>query len=281
MQTQSCNAGETRPTNSHLISGALEIRQGGHAKSNHSQNHSVTLSRWLASLALMTAGTTALQAGSDTWSGLGADNNWGTAGNWAVSSANQPPVSGDSLIFSGSTQTTANNNLSAFSFGGLTFSPVAGAFSLTGNALTLTGSLLDNSPSQETVNLPVTLTTSQNITVAGGGSLLIGGVISGAGGITNNGLGSLTLTNANLYTGATTLGSGTLTLDFFDGGLANNIISPSSVLVLAGGNLNINGGNATASSQTFASTTLFTAGGGGINAASATPGATLPTVAWC
>jgi autotransporter-associated beta strand protein len=164
----------------------------------------------LACLAWLGAGTPALHAGTDTWSGGGANNNWSTAGNWSSASAHEPPISGDSLIFTGTTRLTANNNLSSFTYAGLTFSSTAGAFTLTGNSLTLTGSLIDNSSNPETVNLSLTLTTSQIIMVAGGGSLLMGGVLSGTGGITLNGLGSLTLDGHNTYTGTTLVSGGTL-----------------------------------------------------------------------
>ena len=55
------------------------------------------------------AGGLNLHAGNDTWNGLGADNNWGTALNWTPGSANKPPVAGDTPIFDGLTRLNNTN----------------------------------------------------------------------------------------------------------------------------------------------------------------------------
>lgn len=221
----------------------------------------------LACAGLITA--PAVQAAPRTWSGLGADDNWATAANW---SGNQAPASGDALFFSGNIQTTANNNFAGYSFGGLAFNANAGPFVLTGNPITTTAAVADNSPNLETIQLPVALGSATNtITVGGGGSLLFGGVISDGGSayaINLTGEGLVTLTNASTYTGSTILSAGTLTLDFNDGGETANLISPSSALVLGGGTLNLNASsNSVFSSQTFASTAISA----GYNVISAAP----------
>src|SRR5581483_8092938 len=77
------------------------------------------------------------------------------------------------------------------------------------------------------------------------------------GALTKLGAGTLTLTNANTYTGATTVNNGTLLLDFNAAGApASNIVSSSSALSLGGGTLSVNGNAGTTVSQTFASTAL-------------------------
>jgi len=48
-------------------------------------------------------------ADTRTWSGNGADANWGTPANWGGS----VPVSGDALVFSGALNLVNTNNLSA------------------------------------------------------------------------------------------------------------------------------------------------------------------------
>ncbi len=62
---------------------------------------------------------------------------------------------------------------------------------------------------------------------AGSGSY--GGIISGSGNITKQGVGTLTLTGANTYGGATTVAAGTLALG------ADNAIASSSTLTLSSG----------------------------------------------
>ncbi|MGD1085246.1 MAG: Ig-like domain repeat protein, partial [Verrucomicrobiota bacterium] len=180
--------------------------------------------------------------GNDTWNGAGADNNWQTALNWSAGSANSPPISGDALFFGGTARLNPNNNFpTATSFNGLTFNPGAGAYVLGGNSITTTGQLADYAASAEAINLPITLSGSQNMNVASGGSMTVNGQIAGTDfGVTKTGGGILTLTGeaagANTYTGATAVNAGALVLDFTQStSPAANIISASSPLSLGGG----------------------------------------------
>jgi fibronectin-binding autotransporter adhesin len=236
----------------------------------------------LGTLALLCLGPTLLQAANDTWVG-NTSPNWGDS-NWT--GGNNPPLAGDSLFFGliGSAGTMLNNNIAAgTSFAGLTFNPGASAFTLNGNQIATSAGLVDNSSNLETINLPVALgVASHSLSVVGDGSLLVGGVISDGGsgyGITLPGEGLVTLTNANTYTGATTINAGTLMLDFNDGGVGTNIISDSSALMLGGGTLKINGGTSVFSSQTFASLAV-NAGLNEITAAPASGTNDLPDISF-
>jgi autotransporter-associated beta strand protein len=214
-----------------------------------------------------------LQAANDVWTGGGANANWQTAANWA---ANTAPSAGDSLFFGGTTQLTASNNYTAAtSFAGLTFPANAGAFTLLGNSLTATAGVTNYSPNTETINLPLAFAATRAFNSVSGGTLLVGGVISGAGGVATAGSGAVSFTTNNSYTGSTAVNNGTLTLDF-TGGAANNIVSSNSALSLGGGTLQINGSSSAASSQTFGSTAVSS--GASIVSASAS-GSSLPTVA--
>ena len=62
---------------------------------------------------------------------------------------------------------------------------------------------------------------------------MLSGVISGTGTITQNGPGTLSLTGANIYSGATTISGGTLTLS----GTSANLSAASAVTVASGGHL--------------------------------------------
>ena len=216
-------------------------------------------------------------AGNETWTGAAGNNNWNTGGNWT--GANTPPAAGDIIAFDAPSAggLTLNNNLAVdTALLGLNFNATAPAFVLAGNEITLTGDMIDNSLNVETVNLPITTTVTNNLGAVSGGTLVIGGVISGTGGGINASLGgTVKLNNNNTYTGGTSISGGTLTLDYT--GAATSIIPSTSTLTLGGGKLNVIGNSAAASSQTFAATTI-NAGGSGVSAAPVS-GANLPTVA--
>ena len=167
------------------------------------------------------------------WNGGGANNNWTTAANWTGVAI----LPGDQLVFDGTTNLITNNNQPAgTTYNGMTFNPTAGAFTHNGNAIVLTGDILNNSPNTQTINLPMTLAgagTRQFMAVAGpivtGGSgtinnggyplaitgsanVTLGGSISGAGALSMNGAGTLALNAANTFSGNTRVNSGILSV---------------------------------------------------------------------
>jgi autotransporter-associated beta strand protein len=137
------------------------------------------------------------------WSGNGAngDNNW---------NPNGAPVNGDSLIFAGNTLLDNTNNIANLQIVGMEFASGAGAFILGGNQLTFTaGGITNNSTNLQTINIALGL--NATITIAATtGNVALGGVVSGAGGITKSGANALYLTGPNTYAGTTTISVGTL-----------------------------------------------------------------------
>lgn len=144
------------------------------------------------------------------WDGGAPNANWSTAANWDF---NILPDFATPITFAGNTNLVTNNDLNAITVGGIIFDPLADAFTLRGNDLTLNGSIVNSSFAEQTINLAMTVNSTQIIDVALA-SLTIGpggsnsGIISGAGGITKTGLGLLTLGAANTYTGTTTFDGG-------------------------------------------------------------------------
>jgi fibronectin-binding autotransporter adhesin len=182
------------------------------------------------------------------------------AGTWALSGANTQ--TGTLTVLGGTLRAD-----SASAFGAVTGTTVnAGSLDLNGFDMTtptLTGTGGGIALGSGTLTVDQATTTGY------------AGVISGSGDLVKQGVGSLTLTGANTYTGATNLQAGTLKLDFSAAGApASNIIAASSVLNLSGGStLNVVGGGA-ASTQTFAGTNI-TSGSNTIRATSGAGGLTL------
>ena len=180
-----------------------------------------------AIISVTVAGTTR------TWSGGGATDNWSTSTNW--SDGISPISPEDSVTFTGSTRLTPALDSSS-TVPGLSFDSSASSFTLDatgGSTLTLAGGtgITNNSPNAQTVNLPIIMGSAQNFNAAGagtltianivdnGGNLLTGdgannssftGAISGGGGLTKIGNGTMTLAGGNSYGGATTVSAGTL-----------------------------------------------------------------------
>lgn len=112
----------------------------------------------------------------------------------------------------------------------------------------------------------VTLNSSRGIIINTGATatldtqanfMTVAGVISGNGNLTKTGKGTLTLSKANTYSGGTTVGAGTLKLDFSASGApTNNIIASTNALTLMGSNLTITGKTSTTNSQQFSGLTL-------------------------
>ena len=151
---------------------------------------------------------------SRTWDGGGLANlnyNWANTANWTTGVA---PVANDSLVFTGNKGRNGNtNNIAAGTqFNGITFNSGAGSFSLDGNAITLGGTVTNNSTNDQTITLNLALAGGPRTFNAASGNLIVSGTVSGTAGLVKAGAGSLTLSGANTYSGGTTLNSGTLVI---------------------------------------------------------------------
>ena len=157
-------------------------------------------------LVILGLGLLSAHAALFTWDGGGgtANANWKTGLNWA---GNVAPSPSSSLAFAGTTSLSPyNNEAGGFQVDGITFSPGAGAFTLSGSAINLLGNITNSSANLQTVNLAMTL--KQNAVFTG--QLSVGGIISGAFSLTKSGANELTLNGADSYTKGTTLLAGTL-----------------------------------------------------------------------
>ncbi len=118
--------------------------------------------------------------------------------------------------------------------------------------------MTNNSANPQTVNIPIVMGSAQTFNAAGAGTLTVGGAvdnggnlltddgannssftgaISGGGGITKTGSGTMTLAGNNSYGGATTVSVGTLAVS---GGSAIPDTSPVTLANVAGATLTLN-----------------------------------------
>ena len=103
------------------------------------------------------------------------------------------------------------------------------------------------------VNITNDASSGRTLTIGGSGDTVITGAVANgtafASGLAIWG-GNVTLTQANTYTGATTLSAGTLVLDFSAAGApASNIINSGNSLVLGGGGINLKGAGGSATNS--------------------------------
>jgi len=157
-----------------------------------------------------------LAQATDTW--VGSSSALFSTGGWT--GGNNPPVAGDSLIFGipGAAGTNLTDDQSGLAYAAITFNGTA-AYTVSGNAFTLStataGTVINqlSSASPQTINNNLTLGGANQTIALTAGSQVLGGNISGMGGITITGSHTLTLAGNNTYMGTTFLaGSSTLAL---------------------------------------------------------------------
>lgn len=197
--------------------------------------------------------------GQFIWDGGGTNGRWDTATNW---STDVIPGTGAVVQFAGSSQPSVDLRANR-SVASLAFNSGASAFTLSNNILTFTGSgtvLANNSTATQTINSALQFNISQTVSATSGnlvlgGAINIGttssartltftgafdqtvtGVIGGSRGrqnIAKSGLGTLTLSGANTFSGAATLNEGTLRAT------TNAAALGAGRLTLAGGTLSL------------------------------------------
>jgi fibronectin-binding autotransporter adhesin len=182
------------------------------------------------------------------WSGLNGDHQWMTGGNWVGGSA---PVANNDVVFAGVADLIPfNNNTAATAFGSITFNNTAGAFNLTGNQITLSGGIVNNSAAAQIVAMPMIWAGTQTINAASG-DIAISQAITGAGGLTKIGNRTLTLSGlsaiaANNYAGTTTIDGGTLAFT-----TTNPSLTAGLIFGLVAGSANVSALDLNATSLTF------------------------------
>ena len=166
------------------------------------------------------------------WNGEGSNSNWSTTANWDNSLV---PATGFDLIFPATTNAAPVNDLAAeINFTGITFPVGAPPYLLSGNAISLSGELLNNSAAPHTFTMPIVLDGPLTFATLNA-SLYVYEAISGPHGIIKSGGNRLELTADNTYTGNTSINGGTLSIG--NGDTAGSI-DPTSTLIFGAGATN-------------------------------------------
>ena len=205
----------------------------------------------------------------NVWGGTGStttttDYNLGT--NWSSSPAGAPPIAGGQSAQFGSNGTASVNVTAAIAPDAWTFLANSQSYTVTGSAVSLAGAGLTNNAS-------------------GGQSISVANILGGAGGVSQNGASSLTLSGANTYTGGTTISAGQLTLGNATalGNTANTTAISGGTLDLGGFTVAQNGGltlnGATLQNGVFSSSGGFNLQAGTVNATLAGTGNLTKTTA--
>ncbi|OYX03777.1 MAG: hypothetical protein B7Z05_09125, partial [Thiotrichales bacterium 32-46-8] len=236
----------------------------------------------LLAVSLLTLSSLCLEVkAGQVWTGGGGNAFWSTDANWGGAQ----PVYGTGIQFDGLLQLTATNNLPALSIAGtgITFNVLAGAFTVNGNAITLSGGITNNSLSLQTVSFAgITLGAAQTFNAVLGGlnvsapiilggfalgvdgtaNTTLSGAISGTGQLNKTGIGTLILSGTNTFDGPTTVTQGILQLQ---NGAA--IADTSAVIVNTPGSLDLQAsetiGSLAGSGNTTLNANTLTTGGDG------------------
>jgi autotransporter-associated beta strand protein len=164
-----------------------------------------------------------------------------TAANW--NGGTQAPSPGDDLVFPFGAGQLANTNdfADGTAFNSITFTGTG--YNLTGGQILLNaGGLADNVAGANSLGLNLALPATRSFTVIAGGTLSVGGSISGSGGLTKSGTGTLIVSGNNSYGGVTTISQGVLNVRSATAlGLSDGTLSTGSV-VANGAALEVQGG---------------------------------------
>jgi len=185
--------------------------------------------------------------------------------------------SGGTIINSGTLCFKSESVTGGAPLGNVPATTTAGNIVINGGTLSLLGGSTTITNTRGMAVGPSSGSGGGTIDVLAGSTLSYGGIIAnnggGTGSLIKSGYGTLVLSNANTFSGGTTVTNGTLMLDFNSAAspVANILSGTAGGLTLGGGTFKLNGKAATANSQTVQGLTV-SGGGNTINLAPSASG---------
>jgi len=183
-----------------------------------------------------------------TWSGGAGNADWSSATNWST----LPTTSGTwGLVFGGTTQTSATNNIGTITIDLLSFTNngtvgKTASFTLSGSTLALSSATIVTTATSagsvlvDTVANALTLTGSNSITLGSGHNLSLSGPVSGGGALSyvSSSAGAYAyVSGSNSYSGGTTVSAGAVqnSLRTDSVGSSNNAFGTGDIAVSGSG----------------------------------------------
>jgi autotransporter-associated beta strand protein len=184
---------------------------------------------------------------SGNWTGAGANpNHWNDSANWQGGTL---PARSRPLVFDTANTTNTNNFAANSQFKGITFNSGAAAFTLAGNAVNLTGDVINNDADTQTIGLTggLVLDGGTRTFNAAAGNVTVSCPIHQAAaqtnGLTKTGSATLTLSSPAAtdydYEGATTVNAGTLALNGATLSASNVSVSGATAVLAGSGTLSL------------------------------------------
>ena len=174
------------------------------------------------------------------------DANWNTnsAGNtnW---NTNTLPADGDTLIFDGTGANFVQNNDTP-ALNSYTLQFTAGGYTIGGNPITLdnAGTDISSTAGTNNINTPFTMVLGTELDIGGTATVVTGGVMSGSGGLTKLGTGTLNLNAINTYTGNNLISAGIAICSMTNtgaGGFGAFSTAVNKITVQSGATVDMNG----------------------------------------
>ena len=110
------------------------------------------------------------------WTGTGGNGNWSTVGNW---DAGEAPANGAAVTLGVAAGGTTTMDISGYVAKSITIPAESGSYAHGGGALTVTGSITDNSAAEQTFSMPLTLgVAGSSFAITSAGDLNLTGAIT-------------------------------------------------------------------------------------------------------